>query len=70
MTISYEQTSKPVKAGDPNGTGLPTNIVNSNLLSTTAIASDCFVLQKFSNKLQTFLIGYVNLTYSQYSVYK
>jgi hypothetical protein len=33
-----------------------------SLLSSTARASDCFVYQRFSNKLQAFLIGYVGST--------
>ena len=71
MAISYSSPSPaPLKAGDPGGTNLPTAIVNANLLSNTARAADCFIQQKFSNKLQAFLVGYVNLTYSQYAIYK
>lgn len=49
---------------------LPTNIVLSGNLSQTSDALTCFREQKFSNKLQAFLVSYVMSVSSPYSVYK
>lgn len=56
-------------AGLPRSVNIPTGVVESGQMSTTSKASDCFVEQKFSSKLQAFLVGYVNSIYSDYSVY-
>ena len=61
--------SNSVTPGTAGGTNIPTNIVHSGLISKTCVSSDCFIDQQFSNKLQAFLIGYVNSIYSNYSVY-
>lgn len=52
-----------------SGYNIPTSIVNQKLLSTTAVASDCFTKQAFSNILQMFLINYVVSTSGYYSIY-
>lgn len=63
------ETNK-VDAGMPRGSGIPSAIIERGLLSDTCVARDCFVHQVFSNKLQAFLVGYVNQSYSNYSIYK
>jgi hypothetical protein len=57
------------KGGLPRSVNIPTNIYQAGLLSDTSWADDCFVGQKFSQKLQAYLVGYVGSIYSQYSVY-
>lgn len=57
-------------AGMPRTVNIPTNIVNQKLMSETSIAAQCFIYQNFSNKLQAYMIGYVNSIMSNYSVYK
>jgi hypothetical protein len=55
------------KGGLPRSVNIPTNI--SSMLSGTSWADDCFVYQKFAEKLQAYLIGYVNAIYSDHNVY-
>ena len=62
-------SSTQVPSGTGNGLSIPTNILQANLMSKTCQSNDCFIDQQFSNKLQAFLIGYVNSIYSNYSVY-
>jgi hypothetical protein len=59
-----------VDSGLPRGSNIPSAIIENSLLSETSIAKDCFVNQQFSNKLQAYIVGYVNAIYSNYSVYK
>lgn len=59
-----------VVGGLPRSVNIPTNIIEADILSDTAQATDCFIYQKFSNKLQAYLVGYVSSVYSQYSIYK
>jgi len=59
-----------VDNGMPRNSGIPSAIIEGGLLSDTSVARDCFVYQDFSNKLQAFLVGYVNEALSNYSVYK
>jgi hypothetical protein len=68
MAYKIEQTS--VDSGIPRSSDIPSAIIDNGLLSETSLASDCFINQRFSNKLQAFLIGYVDSIYSNYSVYK
>lgn len=63
------ETAK-VDSGLPRGSNIPSSIIEKGLLSETCLAKDCFVDQKFSNKLQAFLVGYVNTAFSNYSIYK
>lgn len=65
MSDSYK-----VDTGMPRNSGIPSAIIEEGLLSDTSIARDCFVYQDFSNKLQAFLVGYVNEVFSNYSIYK
>jgi hypothetical protein len=58
-----------VKGGLPRSVNIPTNIYQSGMLSDTSWADDCFVMQKFYDRLQAYMIGYVNSVYSNYSVY-
>jgi hypothetical protein len=53
-------------------TGVRTSLIPTGLakkMSTTSLANECFVNQRFSGKLQAFLIGYNNSIYSEHSVY-
>lgn len=62
MVSSYsgvDQTSK-----------IPTNIASSGKLSPTSDALTCFREQKFSSKLQAYMVSYVMSISSYYSVYK
>lgn len=69
QTVTLETRGIPAGAM-PRSSPIPSAILESGLMSTTSKASDCFVNQKFSAKLQAFLIGYVSSIYSYYSVYK
>lgn len=61
----------PLNAGAmPRGAVIPSGIIEAGLLSNTSKAIDCFAHQKFSAKLQVFMIGYVSSIMSYYSVYK
>lgn len=48
--------------------GVPTNILAAGLLSTTSSAPECFINQRFANKLQAFMVSYVNSISSNYPV--
>jgi hypothetical protein len=39
-------------------------------MSRTSAAEDCFIGQQFSNKLQAFMVGYVNAVFSDYSIFE
>lgn len=49
---------------------VPTNMVSADLLSPTSDALTCFREQKFSAKLQAFMVSYVISVNGYYSVYK
>jgi hypothetical protein len=59
-----------IQGGLPRSVNIPTNIWQNNLMSDTSWADDCFISQKFSAKLQAYLIGYVGAIYSNYNVYQ
>lgn len=67
---SLSKLTQETLGGLPRTSLVPTSIMEQNLLSPDSIAYNCFAKQKFSSKLQVFLIGYVNSVYSNYSVYK
>jgi hypothetical protein len=48
---------------------IPTNIRTSGIMSDTSSAGECFINQRFSAKLQAFMISYVNSIASNYAVY-
>ncbi len=56
-------------SGMPAVQYLPTNVRESGLMSDTSSAPECFVNQRFSAKLQAFLISYVNSSTSDYAIY-
>lgn len=56
-------------SGLPVIQAIPTNIAEGELLSKTSLAAECFINQRFSNKLQAFLISYVNNIQSTYPVF-
>lgn len=58
----------PSRGSMPRTSVIPGTIVEAGLISDTSKASDCFINQQFSGKLQAFLIGYVSGIYSYYSV--
>lgn len=58
-SFEVDQTSK-----------IPTGVASSGALSTTSDALTCFREQKFSLKLQTYLVSYVMSVSSYYAVYK
>lgn len=47
---------------------IPTNMLVKGVMSTTSSAPECFINQRFSAKLQAFLISYVNGVYSNYPI--
>lgn len=51
------------------GEFIPTSIVSQNIISDTSEAYLCFAHQKFSAKLQAYMINYVISVSSSYSVY-
>lgn len=55
--------------GMPRSVNIPSNIYQAGLMSGTSWADDCFIYQKFSDRLQAYMIGYVNAIYSDYPVY-
>jgi fructose-specific phosphotransferase system IIC component len=70
MATTFGTGSLGEGKGLPRQVVIPSGIVNADLMSKTSLASDCFIKQKFSNKLQSYLIGYVNSIYSDYPVFK
>lgn len=47
-------------AGLPAVQYIPTNLLQKGVLSDTSSAPECFVNQRFSAKLQAYLVAYVN----------
>lgn len=57
-------------AGDGElGFILPESLMRQGLMSDTSEAVSCFVEQRFSNKLQAYLINYVVSVSSHYPIY-
>lgn len=48
---------------------VPMAIVDQHVLSDTSVAADCFVYQRFSGRLQAYLVDYVNMIYSEFPRY-
>ena len=71
MAASGFQFNTNNQVGGPINRGefIPTSIISKDLISDTSEAYECFVYQKFSAKLQAFMINYVITTSSMYSVY-
>lgn len=53
----------------PRSLDIPTNMRHPGVMSDTSLAIECFVNQRFSAKLQAFLISYNNSIYSEHPVY-
>jgi hypothetical protein len=49
---------------------LPTNMRVAGVMSDTSSAPECFINQRFSGKLQAFMISYVNSISSSYAVFE
>lgn len=56
-------------AGIPAVQTIPTNIRAPGVMSDTSSAPQCFINQRFSAKLQAFLVGYASSVYSNYPIY-
>lgn len=63
---SSKQSAYP---GLPRAPMLPTNILSQEILSPTSLAPNCFVYQRFSGRLQSYLVDYVNKIYGDFPVY-
>lgn len=59
-----------VPVGVDRTSKIPTGVVSSGNLSPTSDALTCFREQKFSAKMQAYLVSYVMSVSSPYSVYK
>jgi hypothetical protein len=72
MATSSDLTFSALKTDSTIDTDLnvPTKILEKGLLSKTSEAYDCFAYQKFSSKLQMFLINYNIIVSSLYPIYK
>lgn len=56
-------------SGLPAVQSIPTNMREAGVMAPDSSAVNCFVNQQFSQKLQAFMISYVNMTFSNYSIY-
>lgn len=56
-------------SGLPAIQSIPTNMREAGVLAPDSSAVNCFVNQQFSQKLQAFMISYVNMTVSNYAIY-
>ena len=56
-------------SGLPAVQSIPTNMREAGVMAKDSGAANCFVNQQFSEKLQAFMISYVNMTVSNYSIY-
>ena len=54
-------------SGLPAVASIPTNIMNPGVLSS---APECFANQRFSNKLQAYLVSYVNSIASTHPIFE
>lgn len=59
----------PAYSGLPVTQAIPTNIRDSGLMSITSSAPECFVNQRFSAKLQAFMVSYVQMVNSTYAIH-
>jgi len=66
--IKIDASSQSAYGGSPQVSSIPTNIGGSGIMSDTSSAPECFIHQRFSEKLQAFMVGYVNSIYSNYPV--
>jgi len=57
-------------SGLPAVASIPTNIMNPGVLSNTSSAPECFANQRFSNKLQAYLVSYVNSIASTHPIFE
>ena len=64
-TIHTVQDAASAYPGLPRTVGIPSHIVDSGKISDTALAVECYAYQRFSCKLQAYLIDYVNKIYSE-----
>lgn len=62
-------TEKAQGAATPRGHLIPTNMRTAGVMSDTSLAAECYVNQRFSSKLQAYLISYVNTTYQEFPIY-
>lgn len=55
--------------GLPRVPQVPSNIVNQDILSRTSVAGECFIYQRFSSRLQAYLVDYVNKSYGDFPIF-
>lgn len=67
--ITLDSGSNSAYGGSPQVSSIPSNLRANGVMSDTSSAPECFINQRFSAKLQAFLIGYVGSIYSNYPVY-
>lgn len=53
----------------PRALNIPTNLRAPGVMSDTSLAVECFVGQRFSAKLQAYLISYNQSVYSDHPIY-
>lgn len=53
----------------PRTMNIPTNLRQPKVMSDTSLAVECFVNQRFSAKLQAYLISYNGSVANEYSIY-
>lgn len=56
-------------AGIPAVQTIPTNLREPGVMSNTSSAPECFINQRFSSKLQAFMISYASSVSSNYPIY-
>jgi len=56
-------------SGLPAIQSIPTNMAEAGVMAEDSSAANCFSNQQFSQKLQAFMISYVNMTVSNYAIY-
>ena len=61
--------TQPAYVGLPSVQQIPTNLRAPGVMSTTSYAPECFINQRFSAKLQAFLISYVNSISGNYPIH-
>lgn len=62
-------TTLSAYSGLPAVQSIPTNMMEAGIMADDSSAANCFTNQQFSQKLQAFMISYVNMTVSNYAIY-
>jgi hypothetical protein len=72
--MSYSTSTVATPAADgytvqPRSMNIPTNLRAPNVMSTTSLAAECFINQKFSGKMQAMIISYNSLIFTEHPIY-